>query len=114
MNAALAATGAPGAEFTELETESIDAAVEAADRAEQLREVFAAELAGQARPTTPARLSAEARHCERQVLDLVARVQLEPEPVKSPRHQRAARARWDRRNKANEARVGPRPVSVVQ
>lgn len=84
LNAALRATGIAGAEFTELETEAIDAAVQAADRGEKLREMFDAELAGEAKPTTLARQSAEARHCERRVVDLVAMVQLEPQPVKSP------------------------------
>ncbi|MCX2932621.1 hypothetical protein ORI20_20320 [Mycobacterium sp. CVI_P3] len=49
-----------------------------------MREMFDAELAGEAKPTTLARLSAEARHCERRVVDLVAIVQLEPQPVTSP------------------------------
>ena len=52
LNAALRATGIAGAEFTELETEAIDAAVQAADRGEKLREMFDAELAGDAKPTT--------------------------------------------------------------
>jgi hypothetical protein len=103
MNAALKATNVPGAEFTEMETEALDAACAAADRAEQLQRVYDAELSDQARPTTLARLSAEIRHCERQSLQMLERVQLEPEKPKSARHQRAVRARWDRRDRRNQA-----------
>lgn len=102
MNAALVATNVAGAEFTELEAEALDAACAAADRAEQLQRVYDTELADQARPTTLARLSAEIRHCERQSLQMLERVKLEPQPVKSPHHQRAARTRWDRRDRANQ------------
>jgi hypothetical protein len=114
MNRALRDCGIVGAEFDEYELEALDAACAAADRAEQLQRVYDAELGGEARPTTLARLSAEIRHCERQSLQMLERLQLTPEPVKSPRHQRAARTRWDRQRKRNEARVGPRPVQAVQ
>lgn len=114
MDAALVATGLVGAEFTEFEVEALDAACAAADRAEQLQRVYDAELAGDARPTMLSRLSAELRHLERERLVRLAMVQLTPEPVRSPRHQRAARARWDRERKRNEARVGPRPVQAVE
>ena len=86
-----------------MEEEAIDAACSAADRAEQLQQVYDAELASDdPRPTTLARLSAEIRHCERQSLQMLERVQLTPEPAKSPRHRRAARARWNRRDRANQ------------
>jgi hypothetical protein len=113
INRALRDSGIAGAEFDEYELEALDAACAAADRAEQLQKVFDAELSGEARPTTLARLSAEIRHCERQSLQMLERVRLTPEPVKSARHQRAVRARWDRRDRANAARVGPRPFGVV-
>lgn len=112
MDAALVATGIAGAEFTELETEAIDAACAAADRAEQLQKVYDAELAGQSRPTTLARLSAEIRHCERQSLQMLERVQLMPEPVKSARHQRAANARWSRRERVNQPVADGHVVSM--
>lgn len=114
MNAALRDSGIPGAEFTEVECEALGAACAAADRGEQLRAVFDVELVGQARPTTLARLSAEIRHCERQSVQMLERVRLTAEPVKSARHQRAVNARWDRHRARNEARIGPRPVTVVQ
>jgi hypothetical protein len=104
MNAALKATGVAGAEFDEYELEALEAACAAADRAEQLQRVYDAELASDdPRQTTLARLSAEIRHCERRSLQMLERVQLTPEPVKSPRHQRAARTRWDRRDPAKAA-----------
>lgn len=113
LNAALKAAG-PGMEWTETEAEAIAAAVQAADRAEQLRAVFGDELVGESRPTTLARLSAEIRLCERQVVEMVSRLELEPVKPKSLRHQRAVNARWDRKRRADEPRVGPRPVEVVQ
>ena len=79
MNAALKATGVAGAEFDEYELEALDAACAAADRAEQLQRVYDAELTSDdPRPTTLARLSAEIRHCERQSLQMLERVQLTP------------------------------------
>ena len=47
MVAALEATGVPGIEFDEYETEALDRAVAAADRAEQLQRVYDAELTGE-------------------------------------------------------------------
>lgn len=113
MTAALEATGVPGIEFDEYETEALDRAVAAADRAEQLQRVYDAELSGECRPTTLARLSAEIRHCERQSVQMLERVRLTEEPPKSARHQRAARARWDRRDRREAAHVGPRPAQVM-
>ena len=112
MTTALEATGVPGIEFDEYETEALDRACAAADRAEQLQAVYDAELAGEARPTMLSRLSAELRHCERQSVQMLERVRLTEEPPKSARHQRAAQTRWDRHRKRNEARVGPRPQQV--
>lgn len=104
MNAALRATGIAGAEFDEYELEALDAACAVADRAEQLQAMYDAELAkgDEAKATTLVRLSAEARHCERQSLQLLDRVRVTPEPPKSARHQRAANARWGRRDRLNQ------------
>ena len=114
MNRALRDTGLVGAEFDEYELEALDAACAAADRGEQLQIAYDDELAGEARATALVRLSAEIRACERAKVTMLERVRLTPEPVRSPRHQRAARARWDRERKRGEARVGPRPVQAVQ
>lgn len=88
--------GVAALEFTELERRLIATAVEMADWAEALKAHRDAELAGQARPTTLVRLSAEVRHCERMVHDLVARVNFGTGVAKAPQQQRAARARWNR------------------
>ena len=90
MTAALEATGVPGMEFDEYETEALDGACADANRAEQLQQVYDAELAGEARPTVLSRLAAELRHCERQSVQMLERVRLSEEPPKSARHQRAA------------------------
>lgn len=84
-------------EFDEVDGLAIDRAVAAADRAEQLRLMFDEELAGQQRPSSLTRLSAEARHLDRSALESVRTVAggLGAAP-KSDRHQRAVRARWDR------------------
>jgi hypothetical protein len=88
--------GVAALEFTETERGLIATAVEMADWAEALKSQRDAELAGPARPTTLVRLSAEVRHCERMVHDLVARVHFGDGAAKSPQHQRAANARWNR------------------
>jgi Ni,Fe-hydrogenase III component G len=114
MDAFLRSHGA-GWEWDESEQAALDAACASATRAEQLKVLFEAELASESpRATSLTRLPSEIRHHERAVVDLVGLLTLGAEPKRSPRHVRAARARWDRRRKANEARVGPRPVSVVQ
>ena len=46
------------------------------------------------RPTALVKLSAEIRLCEKQAVDLTARVKLGLGAAKSPRHVRAAQARW--------------------
>jgi len=68
-----------------------------ADRAEVLRVRFDAEEAGDAQPAVLVKLSAELRLLDRQVVDLVARVNPGIGAAKSARHQRAAHSRWDRR-----------------
>ena len=81
-------------EWSEREVDIIGRAGSTADRAEELREVYAAERAGEDRATVSVKLSAELRALDRQVVDLVARVNAGLGPPKSERHQRAARARW--------------------
>ena len=112
MNAVLRARGA-GWEWDEHEREALDAACDSATRAERLRQVFEAELAGDSpRSTVLTRVSAEIRHHERAVVDLVGLLTLGVEPVKSPRHVRAARARWARRDRANQPVLDGRVVSM--
>jgi hypothetical protein len=82
--------------FDERETLAIDSAPAAADRAEQLRALWDAELAGEARPSAVIKIAAELRLLEKHVTDLLAKVNTEPGQAKSDRHVRAARSRWDR------------------
>lgn len=103
-----------GAEFDQYEPETLDAVCAVADRAEQLQRVYDAELAGVVRPDDACRVSAEIRHCERESVQMLERVWLTPEPVRSPLNQRAARARLDREPQRNAPRVAPRPVQAVQ
>ncbi|WP_131814821.1 hypothetical protein [Mycolicibacterium porcinum] len=98
--------GVAALEFSEVERQLIATACEMADWAEQLRAHRDAELAGAARPTTLVRLSAEVRHCERMVHDLVARINFGVGPAKAPQQQRAARARWDRERASRPVRPG--------
>lgn len=84
-------------EWSELETDLIERAAATAVFAEKLRVARDAELAGAARAATVLRMSAEVRHLDRQVVDLVARLQTGlGEVSRSARHQRAAQARWRR------------------
>lgn len=85
-------------EWAEDEVVAIEAAVQAADRAADLRRIYDAERTGEARPTVLVKLSAELRQLDRQVVELAARVNPGVGPAKSARHVRAANARW-RRNK---------------
>jgi hypothetical protein len=85
-------------EFDEAERHVIDQAVAAADRAEDMRGLFRAELAHtpECRPRTVVALAAEMRLSEKAAVDLVARVSLGLGAAKSPRHVRAAQTRWQR------------------
>ncbi|MCV7173076.1 hypothetical protein H7I41_24425 [Mycobacterium manitobense] len=84
-------------EFDELELLTIDRAAMAADRADDLRRVFADEMAGQRRASVLTRLSAEARQLDRTAVELTRTVIGGLGVVaKSDRHVRAVRARWDR------------------
>ena len=81
-------------EFDEREQLIIDSAAAAADRAQRLGALWAAEK----NPNTLVKLSAELRLCEKAAVDLAARVAIGEGPAKSERHQRAAGARWNRPN----------------
>jgi hypothetical protein len=98
--------GVVALEFTQMERGLITSVVEMADWAEQLKAHRDVELAGQARPTTLVRLSAEVRHCERMVHDLVARIHFGVGTAKSPQHRRAAMARWDGERRSRPVRPG--------
>lgn len=102
MNAALLRAreemGQPSLEFDERERDILARAYDTADRAEALQEVFDSEQAGEGRPAVLAKVSGEIRALDRQVVDLVARVNLDVGPVKSERHQRAAQHRWSMRS----------------
>jgi hypothetical protein len=103
INAALArASQEAGAELAWSETEQValDSACHAADRAAALRTLLGDELAGERRPSVAAKGAAELRQQERHVTDMLARLSFGTEPAKSSRHQRAANARWGRRDAA--------------
>ena len=82
--------------FTEQEQAALAAAAEAADRADQLRALYADELARKPEPraSTLVRYSSELRALDKSVVDLTARVQFEDGPSVSARHQYAANKRW--------------------
>ena len=83
--------------WSEAEEVALERAGETVDRAESIKALLAEEMAGESRPPIVVKLSGELRLLDKLVVDLVAR--LSPDgvgPVKSPRHQRAAHARWDR------------------
>jgi hypothetical protein len=82
-------------EFDEREVFCIESAVIAADRAER-RARLAQEFDGRASADALTKLSAEARMNEKQAVDLAVRVQIGLGAAKSPRHQHAAQARWNR------------------
>lgn len=84
-------------EFDERELAALDTACDAANRAEELRDIYRRELAGEARPTVLSNMSAEIRHCERLKLDALAKLALRVDKPKSEQHQLAARYRWDRK-----------------
>lgn len=84
-------------EWSEMEQTAIDRAVTTADRAEALRTRFDA-LATDDNPNDAllVKISSELRLCDRQVVDLVGRIEIGVGTVKSDRHVRAALARWNR------------------
>lgn len=84
-------------EWSEQELHILELAAETADRAAVFKDLFDTEQAGENRSTVLAKISAEHRALNRQVVDLVARVNPGVGAAKSARHVRAARSRWDRR-----------------
>jgi hypothetical protein len=93
-------------EWSEVERDIIERAAETADRAEELRELWAEQRAAGAGATTLVKISAERRHVDKTVIDLVARLNFGLGPAKSERHQRAVRSRWDR-DPVHTRRRGP-------
>jgi hypothetical protein len=81
-------------EWTEQERVALHAVCSTADRAEVIRAAFDAERDGEARSTVLVKLSAELRALDRQVVDLLAKVNPGLGPAVSERHQKASRARW--------------------
>ena len=82
-------------EWTGREVLVIEAAMAAADRAEELQRLWRRELArAEPRPSTLTKLAAEARLSERAAVDLAHRVNPGLGQAKSERHVRAGRARW--------------------
>ncbi len=99
LEAALAAASAECGkplEWSETERDIIARAASTADRAVAVAALFDAEQGGEQRATVLVKLSAELRALDRQVVDLVARLEFGPGVAKNPQKVRAARARWDR------------------
>jgi hypothetical protein len=87
--------------WDEHEKQEIAAAARAANRREILQAQLDAEVAGENRPEVAVKLSAEMRLLDKSITDHLGRVHIGPGAAKSPRHQRAVNARWDRRREAN-------------
>jgi len=99
------ALGRPVA-WDESERIALDRAVQGADRADELREQYRLELAGQARSTALARLSAEVRALDRLVIEITRRVSADLQKMQTrvdTRKQRASNYRWARQRNAEEA-----------
>ena len=95
LDAALAHAGREAGkelEFDEREQLIIGAASDAADRAERLAALWAAET----NPALLCKLGAELRLCEKAAVELAARVNIGEGKAKSERRQRAAGVRWNR------------------
>lgn len=88
--------GQPLLEFSEHEVAALERAAAAADRAEELGWLYDEEFAGERRPTVLVKLSSELRMCERQVLDLLGRINFGVGAAKSARHVYSANQRWHR------------------
>ncbi|WP_029108548.1 hypothetical protein [Mycobacterium sp. URHD0025] len=81
-------------EWDESEQVALAAAMRAADRSAELTQLYDAERAGKARATCLTRFSAEIRLCDKQVIDMIARINADVgQHVPSPQHSRAAHAR---------------------
>lgn len=87
--------------WDEQELEALTAAACAADRRDELQQVYRDELAGERRPAVLVKLSAEMRLLDRAVADHLGRVRIGPGIAKSERHQRAVNARWNRHRENN-------------
>lgn len=86
--------GEPDLSWDERESDALTRACATADRVEVLQRAFDAEVGGEGRPAVLAKISAEMRALDRQVVDLVAKLNPGVGPAKSERHQRAAQSRW--------------------
>lgn len=84
----------PELQWDEREADALTRACATADRVETLQRAFDAEQDGEARPAVLAKLSSELRALDRQVVDLLGRLNPGVGLAKSERHQRAAGARW--------------------
>lgn len=101
MDAALAREAADTGStlvWTETEEHHLAAASRAANRIEILDRQLAAEVAGENRPAVVVKVSAELRALDKAVGEHLGRVQVGEGAAKSPQHQAAVRARWDRRD----------------
>lgn len=101
MNAALGRTSAETGQtvvWSEQEEAALERAGETVDRAEKVRKLLDSALkADEPNPSVVVKLSAELRMLDKQVVDLIGKLNPEGEgPAKSQRHVRAARSRWDR------------------
>jgi hypothetical protein len=106
MDTALARAGKESGRklvWTEAEEHHLAAAARAADRVELLQRQLDAELPGENRATVVVKISAELRALDKAVGDHLGRVQVGDGTAKSEQHQRAVRARWDRRDAARAA-----------
>lgn len=103
MDAALASeakASGKSLEWTEAEQHHLAAAARTADRIELLQRQLAAETSGDNRPTVIVKISAELRALDKAVGDHLSCVTVGTGRAKSEKHQRAVRARWDRRDAA--------------
>lgn len=109
MNMALEAAGkalGTSIQWDHSELISLDRAVQAADRAEQLRMRYELELQGEARSTALARLSAEIRALDRLAIEITRRLDTglkKMQATPTTRKQRAAHYRWARQRQDQEA-----------
>ena len=98
MNAALerarVEAAEPNLQWDEREADALERACGTADRAEVLRAMFEAEQGADCRPALLAKVSAEIRALDRQVVDLLAMLNPGVGQARSERHQRAANYRW--------------------
>jgi hypothetical protein len=86
----------PLLEFAETDLQLIERAAAAANRAEQIQRLYDDEMAGARNAALLVKLSGELRLCEKQAVDLIARVCLGAGPQKSARHQYSANQRWNK------------------